>query len=87
MPNQKDVIAITFCAFFSFLFSAFSALCLLHVKFRMYHFKFDTAAKQYALVFDRETLFFAFTGRLFYGFEKLHDKTIVRHNTSLETNK
>jgi hypothetical protein len=37
-------------------------------------------------VFDRETLFFAFTGRIFYGFEKIHDKTIVQHNTSLETN-
>jgi hypothetical protein len=49
--------------------------------------KFDMVAEQYTLVFDREILFFAFTGRIFYGFEKLHTKTIVRHNTSLETNK
>jgi hypothetical protein len=53
----------------------------------MYRLKFDLEAEQYVPMFDRKTLFFAFTGRLFYGFEKLHDKTIVQHNISLETNK
>jgi hypothetical protein len=85
MPNHEDVIAITFCAFLLFFF--------LLLPYPDIVSTFGSTISNLTQLPNNmcwsliERHFFAFTGRIFYGFENLNDKTIVQHNISLETNK